>query len=110
MISVALIVFREVLEAALLLGVVFAATHGIPRRMRWILAGLGGGLMGAVAVAAGAEQLAQRAAGMGQELFNAAVLFGAVAMLGWHTFWMKTHAKELTHATRALGQDRKSVV
>ena len=105
MISVALIVFREVLEAALLLGVVFAATHRIPRRMRWILAGLGGGLMGAVAVAAGAEQLAQAAAGMGQELFNATVLFGAVVMLGWHTLWMKTHAKDLAHSTRALGQN-----
>ncbi len=105
MLSVALIVFREVLEAALLVGVVFAASAGIPARGQWILAGIGLGLGGAIAVAGCAEQLAGLAEGIGQELFNAGVLFAAVLMLGWHTLWMSTHGREMLGATRSLSHE-----
>src|SRR5438105_14816571 len=54
-------------------------------------------------VAGGAETLAAAAAGLGQELFNAAVLFAAVAMLGWHNVWMTRHGRELTLAANRLG-------
>jgi FTR1 family protein len=105
MLSVALIVFREVLEAALLIGVVFAATAGIAGRGRWILVGVGLGLGGAIAVAGCAEQLAGLAEGIGQELFNAGVLFTAVLMLAWHTLWMSTHGREMLSATRSLSHE-----
>ena len=36
MLASLLIVFREVLEAGLIVGIVFAATEGIPSRTRWI--------------------------------------------------------------------------
>ena len=46
-----------------------------------------------------------RAAGsrVGQEVFNAAVLFAAVAMLGWHNIWMTRHGREMTVAANRLG-------
>ena len=81
MFGTALIVFREVLEAALIIGIVAAATRGIPGRNRWIFAGLGAGLLGSLLVAFGAEYLSQLAEGMGQELFNAAIL--GVSVLGY---------------------------
>ena len=34
---------------------------------------------------------------------NAAVLFAAVAMLGWHNIWMTRHGRELTLAANQLG-------
>ncbi len=104
MVTVLLIVFREALEAALLVGVVFAATRGIPGRGRWIGFGMAGGAIGALLVAAGAEQLTAALEGIGQEIFNAGVLGLAVAMLSWHTLWMKAHARDMINATRALGE------
>ena len=102
MFAVALIFFREVLEAALVIGILAAATTGLPGRTRWMLTGVGAGLVGAVVTALFAEQLAGAAEGMGQELFNAAVLFTAVLMLGWHTVWMSRHGKELAKQAGAL--------
>ena len=39
--AVALLVFREVLEAALIISVVCAATRGVPRRGSFVLGGIG---------------------------------------------------------------------
>jgi high-affinity iron transporter len=43
-------------------------------------------------------------AGMGQELFNAAILVIAVVMLTWHNVWMARHGSELAGELRAAGQ------
>ena len=104
MLPTALIVFREVLEAALVVGIVLAASQGVPRRGAWVGAGIVGGLAGAALVAAFAEQIASALAGVGQELFNAAVLFTAVAMLGWHNVWMGRHGRELAVEAGDVGK------
>jgi len=101
MLAVAVIVFREVLEAALVVGIVMAASRGVPRRGRWVMGGIVGGAVGAVLVAAFAGEIAAALEGIGQEIFNATVLFAAVLMLGWHNVWMSRHAKEhVVEATR----------
>ncbi len=41
--------------------------------------------------------------GSGQELFNAAILLTAVAMLTWHNAWMASHGRQLAHEVRAIG-------
>jgi high-affinity iron transporter len=104
MLATALIVFREVLEAALVVGIVLAASRGVPRRFRWVLGGILGGILGAVLVAGFAGEIAQAAQGIGQELFNAAVLFLAVAMLGWHNVWMGRHGRELAVEAGDVGK------
>jgi high-affinity iron transporter len=103
MLATAIIVFREVLEAALIVGIVLAASQGVARRGTWIAGGIGVGILGAAAVAAGADVISAAAAGIGQEVFNAGVLFAAVAMLGWHNIWMSQHSRELTLAASRLG-------
>ena len=103
MFAAALIVFREVLEAALVLSIVAAATKMVAGRNQWLSLGVGGGLVGALAVAAFAQQIAEAMEGMGQELFNASVLFIAVAMLGWHNVWMQRHGRELAAQMGAVG-------
>ena len=95
MFSAALIVFRESLEAALIISIMVAATRGIPRRSHWIFGGLVVGLVGATAVAGSMELIANLADGMGQELFNVAILTLAVLMLAWHNIWMSAHGREL---------------
>jgi high-affinity iron transporter len=103
MLATAIIVFREALEAALIVGIVLAASAGVPGRGRWVGAGILAGLGGAIAVAGFADAIAAAAAGVGQEVFNAAILFAAVAMLGWHNIWMATHGREMTRAANRLG-------
>ena len=105
MLGTALIVFREVLEAALIVGIVGAATRGIQGRGRWIGAGLALGVVGSIAVAFGAEALSSLAEGMGQELFNATILGIAVVMLAWHNIWMSVHGRELAANAKKVGGD-----
>ena len=103
MLAIAILVFREVLEAALVVTVVFAATRGVPGRGRWIGGGIAAGVLGAVAVAMSAGLIADAAEGMGQELFNALVLFAAVVMIAWHAIWMSTHGRALSLQMKELG-------
>lgn len=104
MAATALIVFREVLEAALVVCIVMAATRGLAKRNVWIGIGVALGLAGAVTVAAFAKAVAAAASGMGQELFNATVLFVAVFMLGWHNIWMSRHGRAISRELQAVGK------
>src|SRR5260370_15867205 len=103
MLATAIIVFRGVLEAGLIVGIVMAASRGVARRGLWIGGGIGAGILGAATVAAGAETIAAAAAGIRQEVFNAAILGAAVVMLGWHNVWMTRHGREMTLAANPLG-------
>src|SRR5689334_4566448 len=105
MFGTALIVFREVLEAALIVGIVSAATRGIAGRARFIFAGLALGVVGSLAVAGGAQLISELAEGMGQELFNASILGIAVVMLAWHNIWMSVHGKEMATHAKQIGAD-----
>jgi high-affinity iron transporter len=105
MFSAAIIIFRETLEMALILGVVLAATQGVHRRLLWIVGGFGGGILGALLVAFFAEKISEAAAGMGQELFNAGVLFTAALVIGWTLLWMKKHAGTMTQTLKQTGRD-----
>ncbi len=97
------IVLREVLEAALVIGIVLAASRGVPRRGLWIAAGVGAGMVGSLIVAGFAEAIAMAVSGMGQEYFNASVLLLACGMLGWHNVWMKSHGRELAQQMQSVG-------
>src|SRR5579885_1156382 len=105
MLPTAIIVFREVLEAALIVGIVMAASRGALGRGVWVSGGIAAGIAGACLVAAFAATISEAAQGMGQELFDAAILFAAVAMLGWHNVWMSRHGRELAGSALQLGND-----
>jgi high-affinity iron transporter len=99
-----IIVFREVFEAGLIVGIVLAVTGAVPHRNRWIGGGVLAGALAACVVAAFTGALSQLFAGMGQELFNAAILGIAVIMLTWHNVWMAHHGREMAGEMRAVGQ------
>lgn len=104
MLQALIIVLREVLEAALIIGIVMAASRGVPQRGLWVLAGAGAGIAGSVVVAGFAEAIAMAFEGIGQEIFNAGVLLLATGMLGWHNVWMKRHGRELSRHMQNVGQ------
>ena len=104
MLAALIIVFREVFEAGLIIGIVLAVTGSVPHRNRWIGGGVLAGALAACVVAAFAGALSQLFAGMGQELFNAGILGIAVIMLTWHNVWMAHHGREMAGEMRAVGQ------
>jgi high-affinity iron transporter len=102
--SALIIVFREVLEAALVIGIVCAATRGVRGRGVMVTLGVGAGIVGALLVALGAERIAELAEGMGQELFNASILLTVVVMLGAHLLWMSRHGEALARDAGRAGE------
>jgi high-affinity iron transporter len=103
MFGTALIVFREVLEAAMIIGIIAAATQGVPARGRWLVGGTLIGLAGSALVAASMEAIAQFADGVGQEVFNASILGIAVLMLAWHSIWMAGRGKAIAIEAKLIG-------
>jgi high-affinity iron transporter len=103
-IAALIIVFREVFEAGLIVGIVLAVTRTVPHRNQWIGGGVLAGVLAACVVAAFAGALSNLFAGMGQELFNALILAIAVVMLTWHNVWMARHGKELAGELAAAGR------
>lgn len=108
MLGIALLVFREVLEAALIVTVVAAATRGVPRRSVFVGGGIALGIIGAVVVAACMGLIEGSLGGVGQEVFEAAVLLTAVLMIGWHVTWMSSHGKEMVQQMQRVTDSVKS--
>jgi high-affinity iron transporter len=104
-IAAAVIVFREIIEAGLILGIVLAATRGVAGRGIWVWSGALVGVAGALLVAGFAGAISNAVAGSGQELLNAGILALAVCMLAWHNIWMARHGRELAFELRATGLD-----
>ena len=73
MLGALIILFREVFEAALIVGIVMAVTRGVAGRSWWIAGGIVGGVVGSCVVALFTGTLSQTFAGAGQELFSAAI-------------------------------------
>ncbi|MBO0766599.1 MAG: FTR1 family protein, partial [Hyphomicrobiaceae bacterium] len=106
MLATAIIVFRETLEAALVVSIIVAATYGVRGRGLWVGSGVALGAVGACTVATFAGAITAAAEGIGQELLNATILILAVIMLGWHTIWMSQHGREIA---REMGDVGKAV-
>jgi high-affinity iron transporter len=104
MLAALIIVFREVFEAGLIIGIVMAVTRAVSHRIWWIGGGVVGGALGACVVAIFAGALSAIFGGAGQELFNAAILGVAVVMLTWHSVWMARHGRQLAAEMRAVGE------
>ena len=99
----AIIVFRESLEAALLIGIIAASTRGLAHRNKWLAIGITAGVAGSLVVAWLTESIAEMAGGSGQELFKAGVLGLAILMIGWHNIWMASHGREMASKAKNVG-------
>jgi high-affinity iron transporter len=104
MFASALIVFREVFEIVLIVGIVLAATRDMPHRTKAIAIGFATGLLGAGIVAAFTGYISNLAEGVGQEMFNSMILFTAAAFIGWTLLWMKQHSREMKTRFTQIGE------
>ena len=99
-----IIVFREALEAGLIVGIVLAATEGVPGVAAGSPAASPRGSPAPGLVAAFAAALSDAFEGAGQEIFTAGILCFAVVMLSWHILWMSHHARAMAAELREVGQ------
>ena len=104
MLAALLIVFREVFEAGLIVGIVMAVTVSVAGRGFWVAGGVVAGVLGACVVAVFTGGLSQLFGGSGQEVFNAGILAFAVVMLTWHNVWMARHGRQLAAELKAAGE------
>ena len=104
MLAALLIVFREVFEAGLIVGIVMAVTAGVASRGLWIMGGVVAGILGACVVALFTGALSELFGGSGQEIFNAGILGFAVLMLTWHNVWMARHGRQMAAELQAAGE------
>ncbi len=105
MLATLIIVFREIIEAGLVVGIVMAATRGVAKRGWCISLGVLGGVIGACLVAAFASSIANMMQGSGQEIFNASIMGVAVLMLAWHNIWMAREGRHIALEMKSLGED-----
>lgn len=99
MIAVILIVFREVLEAGLIISVILAACKGY-KISHLVIAGITSGVIFSGLLALFTNSIENALSGTGQEVFNSALLLTATLMLSWQIVWMSTKGKEMTDTSR----------
>jgi len=87
MLATAIIVFREVLEAALIVGIVMAAARGATTARALVGSGIAVRVLGALGVAAAASTIAAMARASVRIVRRSDPL-RRVLMLGWHNVWM----------------------
>jgi high-affinity iron transporter len=107
MLQISIIVFREILEIALILGILIAATRAISGRTKWILSGLIAGIFGCSAIAFFTNSISESFNGMGQEIFNGFILIAASISISWTVLWMQKHSKTLSKELKALSNSVK---
>ncbi len=89
------ITLREGFEAALLLGIVYACLDRIGRNdgRHWVSLGAVAGVLASIAMGAAVLWLSGPLVDLGPDLVGAAIMFVAVALLTWHGWWMRQHAR-----------------
>ena len=111
MLQIIIVIFREILEISLIVGILTAATKDVQGRTKWIASGLFLGLAGSSALAFFTDQISETFDGLGQEIFNGAILATASLMISWTIIWMQKHAKsisgELKHLSKSIIDGKK---
>jgi high-affinity iron transporter len=102
MFQIAIVVFREILEVALIIGILTAATKEISGRMKWIIGGLCLGIATSTLLAFFTDSISDSLNGSGQEFFNGLILLAAALMISWTVLWMQKHSKSLSGELKRL--------
>jgi len=108
MLGTAIIVFREVFEAGLAIGIIAAALGHTAQALRYVWGGVAAGVIGSLTVALFAGTISNFFGGFGNEMLTACILMVAVLSLAWHTLWMSTHGRQIAQELKALGQQAAS--
>ncbi|ODN43186.1 FTR1 family iron permease [Piscirickettsia litoralis] len=104
MLASLIIVFREVMEMAIIISVLLAATQNIPGRKRWINIGIISGIGGAFILALLMILFSSIFKGASKQVLNAIILFAATGLIAYTVIWMKQHSQEFASRLKSTGQ------
>lgn len=96
MFKIAIVVFRECLEIALLLGVIMAVTNPIKNSKVYIILGTMLGVIGAAIFALFARTITSSFSGLGDEILDAGIILATSMLISWTVVWMQGY----THKVR----------
>ena len=105
MIAIATIIFREFLEIVLVISIIMAATLGLKGRTFFIILGSCLGALGSITIAFFVDTISKLVDGVGQEIFNAVIMFMSVIFLSSTIIWMKKYNFEVRKNLEQVGQD-----
>lgn len=95
MFKIAIVIFREFLEIAILLGIVLAATKDMRGRTIPIVTGIMTGIVGASMLAFFTHSLASAFGGLGDEIFDAGIILITVLVISWTVLWMQSYGTQI---------------
>jgi high-affinity iron transporter len=92
-----IITLREAFEASLILGIVYIYLDRIGARdyRRYVTWGGLLGLVASVAMGLAVTLLSGPLVDLGPDVVGAAIIFLAVGLLSWHSWWMREHARAM---------------
>jgi high-affinity iron transporter len=116
--NIAFVLWRESIEALLVIGILNAWIGHRPEGERrqgriWLWSGVGVGLIGAAALAAGLVTIGEELSDDAQVYFQTAIVLFAAALIVQMVFWMRRHGRTLKrelHAKLDSAADRASWV
>lgn len=102
MFQISIVVFREILEISLIIGILAAATKDLTGSRKFIISGLFLGILASLILALFTDKISESLNGLGQEFFNGIILLSAALMIGWTVLWMQKHAKSISKELKNL--------
>ena len=95
MIKLAIVVFRECMEIAFLLGVILAVTNPVKNSRKYIILGSVGGITLASLFAFFAKTISESFNGLGDEVFDSSVILFTAMLISWTVVWMQGYTKKI---------------
>jgi high-affinity iron transporter len=95
MIKLAIVVFRECMEVAFLLGVILAVTRPVKDSRKYIILGSVCGVFVASLFAFFAKFVTESLGGLGDEAFDSCVIIFTAALISWTVVWMQGFTKKI---------------
>ena len=102
MLQVALVIFREMLEISLILGIVLAATKSIKQARIYITAGIMGGFICSSILAFFITHLASTLSGFGEEMMDVVIIMITVVVVSGTAIWVKQSSIKLNEQVGKL--------
>lgn len=95
MFKIAIVVFRECLEIAILLGIIMAMTSPIKNSRIYILIGSLTGVILASLFAIFASHMVEMYDGLGDDVFNSFIILLSALIVSWTVVWMQGYATKV---------------
>ncbi len=105
MFKIAVVIFRECLEIALLFGIILAATKPIHQSRTYIITGSLIGLVAAALSAFFAEAITQSFNELGDEVVDSGIILFTALMISWTVVWMQGYSGKIHHNLSELSEN-----